>query len=228
MTTNFDQKHDIQACIYLFRLTGFERFFSKGNQKITYPCINHTAGLFSSNTENVRTSFLFALLLQIQSISKLQGATGAPGFNGSKGDQGPEGPQGPTGPTGTKGDTGSQGGKGEPGQSGADGTDGLQGDLGPQGEKGNPGSAGFPGPQGPVGPQGLQGAGNFSQCVYGKVVQTETASGFTQTSAFVTEQDVSNLRGTLIKSKFTCMRINCGQRSRRSHKFVSLCGPIQP
>jgi len=139
----------------------------------------------------------------------LQGDTGLQGFNGSKGDQGPQGPQGPIGPNGLKGDPGSQGIKGEPGKNGTDGIDGQRGDLGPQGDKGNPGSIGSPGPQGAGGPPGLQGAGNFSQCVYNNKSEKHTSAnlGPNAVRVLVTEQDVSiSLRGTLINSKFTCVR----------------------
>jgi len=148
-----------------------------------------------SSLQNRLSIINSALSSQIQSISKLQGATGLPGFNGSKGDQGPQGPQGPIGPNGMQGDAGGQGDKGEPGKNGTDGINGQKGDLGPQGDKGNPGSAGSQGPQGPVGPPGPQGAGNFSQCVYVKKVQTHSVAGFVSTDVFVAEQDGKKILG---------------------------------
>ena len=73
-------------------------------------------------------------LLQVESVSKLQGPTGPPGFNGSEGPIGPPGPRG------------------------------LNGSLGPQGFVGPQGFNGSQGVRGPAGPQGPQEAGDFSQC----------------------------------------------------------------
>ena len=80
-------------------------------------------------------------LIDLGTITDIEGMQGPQGPQGEQGEQGPQGEQGIPGERGPQGEKGDKGEQGIPGEQGPQGPKGDTGEQGPQGEKGDPATA---------------------------------------------------------------------------------------